>query len=151
MRVRLLEMADAMDMFCQGLVCIHSSPQELIGSNSGVVNPLARCRLPFRSRWPGSMHRDATREQRYRAALHANQSSANAVPISNDPSPGREPRERSLKLSLMVVIYPLWTAWPATRASWMPPEARRIIWEGHPASRRERQQDVAQRRPPCRR
>lgn len=42
---------------------IHSSPQELIGSNSWVVNPLARCRrLPFRSRWPGSMHRDATRE-----------------------------------------------------------------------------------------
>ena len=34
-RVRLLEMADAMDMFCQGLVCaFHSSPQELIGSNS---------------------------------------------------------------------------------------------------------------------
>jgi hypothetical protein len=72
-RVRLLEMADAMDMFCQGLVCAFTVLRKRIdwlnswsGESVSEVPP-----LPFRSRWP-RLHAPLTRKRgeqtRYRAA-----------------------------------------------------------------------------------
>ncbi len=78
-RVRLLEMADAMDMFCQGLVCAFTvlRKQELIGSNSWSgesVSEVPPASIQVEVARLHAPRRNAGRQTRYRAAptIHAN-------------------------------------------------------------------------------
>ena len=71
-RVRLLEMADAMDMFCQGLVCAFT-----VGSNSWSgesVSEVPPASIQVEVARLHAPRRNAGRQTRYRAAptIHAN-------------------------------------------------------------------------------